>query len=160
MDRVVGLHTVGIEIPELADVAVGSVREEDELRLVVRARRIGETAVPVKQTEEQFRRGAGVGGGSSTRILRPGELVAPPKIQETVHIALVVVLLRVAGSIEWDLELCLRQVALEIDYVIETRRELNLSKSVPVLAVIVEVLDFVRRWIQDHRLPTHVGSLV
>ena len=86
--------------------------------------------------------------------------MTPPQIQETVHIALVVVLLGITRSIERYLELRLRQVALEIDYVVQSRRVLDLAESEPVLAVIVEVLDFVRRRIEDHRLPAHVGRLM
>src|SRR5437868_2306894 len=160
MDGVVRLHTVGIEFPQLTDVAMRCIREEDKLRLVVRTRPVGEAAVPVKQTEKEFRHATGVGCTAPTRILWTGELVTPPQIHETVHIALVVVLLGIARSIEGYLELRLRQVGLEIDYVVQSRGVLDLTESEPVLAVIVEVLDLVRRRIEDHRLPAHVGRLM
>src|SRR5438105_1788013 len=160
MDRVISLDTIRVEIPQLADVAVRSVGEEVQLLLDVRTQRVVETALPVKKTEEQLRRAAGIGGGSPTRILRPGELVAPAKIHETVHIPLVVVLLGVACRIEWDLELGLREVRVEIDDVVETWRELDLSESVPVLSVIVKILDLVGCRIEDHRLASHVRRLV
>src|SRR5437868_11815887 len=158
VNRVVSLHPISVEIPQLADVAMRRVGKEDELRVIVRAWRVRETPVTIEETEEQFRRGAR--GASSSRVFGAGELVTPAKIRETVHVALVVVQLDVAGGVKGNLELGLRQVALEIDDIVQTRRVLDLSESIPVFAVVMEVLDRVGGRIENNRLATHVGRLM
>ena len=114
----------------------------------------------IEEAEEKLRCAADVCGVSASGVFGSGELMPPPEVYEAVDVALVVVLLCVSGCVEGDLELRRRKVRLQVEYIVETRRELDFSKPVPVLTVIVKVLYFVRSWIQDHRLAAHVCRLM
>ena len=65
MNRVVGLESVGVEIPQLADVVGIGIGEENELWLVGCARRVSQAAMPVEKSSEHFGGPTGVGCSST-----------------------------------------------------------------------------------------------
>jgi len=114
--------------------------------------------VTVEKAEKQFRRRPSV--RASFTVFRPGELVPPAKVYEAIDVALVVVELNVASRVERDLELGLREIPFEVDHVAQARRELDLSESIPIFAVVVKILNVVGGRIEDHWLSAHVRGLV
>src|SRR5260370_30828003 len=85
-EGVVELDAERAEVAVLADVVrLRRVGIEDEGRLVLRARRVGEAAVSEEDTRKQVRRAPLLGARPSAERVAPGEL------DEPVHVLLVVV---------------------------------------------------------------------
>ncbi len=104
MDRIICLHAKRIEVSVFADVVRRRVGKENELRSVVRPWRVTKATVTVEKSEKELRCSPGICRCSASGVFGSGELVPPAKVYEAIDVALVVVLLRVSGCVERDLE--------------------------------------------------------